>query len=64
MSFGVNRDYKSTERIMRKRLSEHKAMMDRLLADFSEMTREHASALALEIIRGRKPYPIYQQRLG
>lgn len=62
MALGINRDYKSADRRARTQLAKHQEMMHRLLADFSEMTREDASRIALEIMEGKRSYPWYQQK--
>lgn len=61
MALGTNRDRKTADRTARTQLAKHAEMMQRLLADFRELTRSQASALALRIMQGKEPYPIYWQ---
>ena len=52
MGLGNNRDYKTTERRVRKVLAEHADIMARLIAEGK--SREDASAEALAIIQAKR----------
>lgn len=47
MALGSNRDYKTTDRRARTALAKHAAIMDQLMAENPNLTREAASSLAM-----------------